>query len=464
MTKGIQTVAITHSDPTYTRDLGEGLRLRWSQQADGARIGNLYSTVFRRDKDDVPNNGIHHWTNELISGNHPLIGSNDFAIVEDTATGIVVASTCLMQAEWNYDGIRFPVGRPEIVASLPEYRNRGLIRAIFELIHARSEQRGDVAQGITGIPYYYRQFGYEYAFDLGGSKSIRFSDVPQLKAEESEPYTLRYATEADIPTLQRLYQRECQRQHGGAPLLVSAEIPAAYWQYTQGWRELASGEGWRAKLLCDQAGKVLGYTLLTSMRWGNSVHVRAMMFDAGVSLPAVLPAMLRGIQAETPTLLKRRPEMPEADRITLNLGREHPVYQALSGKLGGDEPPYAWYVRVADLPGLLRRLAPVLEARLAASLMGNYSGELRLNFFRGGLRLVFEAGKLALTEPWQVDHNWGPKPQAEFPPLVFLRLLFGHDSLAELSAFLPDVSADDEAKMLLDTLFPKRVSWVINLD
>ncbi len=73
-----------------------------------------------------------------------------------------------MRQTWEYDGITFPVGRPEAVATKVAYRNRGLIRAIFGLLHARCDERGDLAVGITGIYYYYRQFGYEYALDLGG--------------------------------------------------------------------------------------------------------------------------------------------------------------------------------------------------------------------------------------------------------------------------------------------------------
>jgi predicted acetyltransferase len=73
-----------------------------------------------------------------------------------------------MRHKWEYGGIPFGVGRPEIVASDPGYRERGLVRAVFELLHARSAALGHMAQGITGIPYYYRQFGYEYALDQGG--------------------------------------------------------------------------------------------------------------------------------------------------------------------------------------------------------------------------------------------------------------------------------------------------------
>ena len=41
--------------------------------------------------------------------------------------------------------------------------DRGLIRMLFEMIHARSQAEGDLVQAITGVAYFYRQFGYEYA-------------------------------------------------------------------------------------------------------------------------------------------------------------------------------------------------------------------------------------------------------------------------------------------------------------
>ncbi len=59
-----------------------------------------------------------------------------------------------------------------MVATDARYRNRGLVRALFEMIHARSSAEGHLVQAITGIPYFYRQFGYEYVLDLDGSRIL----------------------------------------------------------------------------------------------------------------------------------------------------------------------------------------------------------------------------------------------------------------------------------------------------
>ncbi|MEO7913507.1 MAG: GNAT family N-acetyltransferase [Roseiflexaceae bacterium] len=227
-------MVITSMDnPAYRRDLGGGLVLRWSTAADIAGLGQLYSFVFRDKPEDPPNHSIHVWTQDLMSGRHPLINAGDFAVVENTdapstgsgVAGAIVAATCLIRQTWEYDGIAFPVGRPEIVATMPDFRNRGLIRSIFELIHARSAAEGQLAQGITGISYYYRQFGYEYALDLGGRRSVYLAAIPKLKSGASEPYALRDATSEDVPQVMGLYDRERAR----GP--VSAQLDADYWRW-----------------------------------------------------------------------------------------------------------------------------------------------------------------------------------------------------------------------------------------
>src|SRR5205809_1198915 len=81
-----------------------------------------------------------------------------------------------------YDGIAFGVGQPEFVATHPDYRNRGLIRKLFEMVHARSEAEGHLVQGITGITYFYRQFGYEYALELKGAESLIYHSSPRHKS------------------------------------------------------------------------------------------------------------------------------------------------------------------------------------------------------------------------------------------------------------------------------------------
>ncbi len=82
----------------------------------------------------------------------------------------IVSSLNLIPQTWSYEGIEFGVGRPELVGTLPEFRGKGLVRAQFDEIHKWCIERNMPVQAITGIPYFYRQFGYEMALDLVGAQ------------------------------------------------------------------------------------------------------------------------------------------------------------------------------------------------------------------------------------------------------------------------------------------------------
>ena len=232
----------------YRRDLGNGLVLRWSTPEDMERVVDLYGYVFRQNADAPLNPHIPNWTRDMFSGRHPYIGPHDFAVVEDTASGKLVASTCLIRYTCAYEGIPFGFGRPEVVASLPEYRRQGLIRAIFELIHAKSDGRGDLVQGITGIEYYYRQFGYEYAASLESPELlVYFPAIPTLKAGTPEPYALREATLDDVPLLQRFWTQS--RAHAG----LWTDIEDDYWRWVMTGMHPDAMERWRPYLITDAA-------------------------------------------------------------------------------------------------------------------------------------------------------------------------------------------------------------------
>jgi hypothetical protein len=445
-------------EPSYHRNLGDNLVLRWSTAADAEPVGQLYSYVFRENAEAPLNTRMAAWAHDLLGGRHPLIDSGDFALVEDTRQGTIVSATCLMTQTWEYEGIAFPIGRPEIVATAPDYRNRGLVRSIFELIHARSAALGHMAQGITGIGFYYRQFGYEYGIDLGGNRAVFFAAIPKLKDGATEPFTLRDATADDLPLVMRLYDHERAR----GP--VSTRVDAEYWRWVMNEQNPETGEGWVTKLIESVEGRTVGYVLHRRRRWGSKLAITALAVEPDVSLVSVMPSLLRGLQTVAEGLPAWKPDAPPADQLLFGFEAAHPAYDAL-GSLGATyDPPYAWYVRVPDLPGFIRHIAPALERRLTGSPAAGHTGELKLTFYRDGLRLAFERGRLTTAEDWRAQ-VWGPKAEAGFPPLVFLQLLFGRRSFADLRYAYPDVWAEDNASAaLIEALFPARPSWVLPLD
>jgi len=181
------------------RDLGDGLVLRRSTRADADALADFNSRIHSEEGFDKPDERVGIWAKDLLVSNHPTFGEGDYTIVEETSTGKIVSSMNLISQDWLFAEIPIKVGRPELVGTLTEFRNRGLVRQQFEVVHQWSAERGEDIQAITGIPYYYRLFGYEMALNLDGGRAGYKPQVPQLKEGQEEPYRVRAATEADVP-------------------------------------------------------------------------------------------------------------------------------------------------------------------------------------------------------------------------------------------------------------------------
>jgi hypothetical protein len=116
-------------------------------------------------------------------------------------------------------------------------------------------------------------------------------------------------------------------------------------------------------------------------------------------------------------------------------------------------------MRVPDLPDFLNHIKPVLEKRLAESIASGHSGEIKVSFYRDGLQIVVEKGKLTSIEKWM------PTPEAggdiAFPDRIFLQMVFGYRSYDELHAAFADCWCDrEDVRILMNILFPKKLSDV----
>ena len=276
---------------SYRCELGGGLLQRWSTPVDTENIAQLCGFVFRDREDEPLNINAIEAVRRHTSGNFPFMRPGDYSVIEDTTKkgNPLVACTCLWRLAWEYEGIAFGVGQPEFVVTHPDYRNRGLIRRLFEMVHARSEAEGHLVQAITGISYFYRQFGYEYALELEGRRVTYLSLIPKAKESAPEPYSLRIATSEDIPLLIDLYNR--QRSSSVIWNITSER----FWRYhiEEDANPSVSGKNMCVRMIVDNEGKVQGYLLLAIRRRGKGLHVYALDIAEGVSWHEVVPSLLR---------------------------------------------------------------------------------------------------------------------------------------------------------------------------
>ena len=435
-------------------ELGDGLVVRHARRDDAEAMIALNGDVHRPYGIAEPDTFVQDWTRDLFERPHPTFDVPDFMVVEDTTTGRIVSTLNLISQTWSYGGVPFGVGRIELVGTHPDYRRRGLVRHQMEVVHRWSAERGELVQAISGIPWYYRQFGYEYALPFAfynPGRVVARRDVPSLAEADSEPYRVRSAVPADVPFLVAVGELGRQRY------LVTCVRDDALWRYELDGRSERDGDRPIVNVVEDAAGDAVGCIVHTGRVRDGTLTVGTFEMASASLWRAVIPSVLRHLTGVGEGYASRQQD-ESLTAVAFHLGQEHPAYRWLPAPSEAAQRLSAWYIRVPDVPAFLLRVAPVIEARLSQSGAANLTGDVLLNFFRSGLRLTFERGHLAAVEPWEPVP---PLADASFPDLNFLQLLFGYRSLAELVDTFPDCFARDrQAAALIDALFPKRPSLV----
>jgi predicted N-acetyltransferase YhbS len=370
---------------------------------------------------------------------HPNTSLDDLIFVEDEESGEVVSSLCLIPWTWRYEDVEIPTGEMGIVGTLEGYRNRGLIRKQVELFKQRLRERGCLLSQIQGIPYFYRQFGYEYALPLEQWLTLQARQIP----DHPEPsFAFRQATVDDTPTLVQLYDEAVER------LTIHSARSEAVWRYLL--TDAKGTETERDILLVESTdGQAVGYVCVAHHGFGEELNVNEVSrLSYNAALATLQHARKLSVEREKPG-------------IRLNLALSSTLAQVAFSLGGRDGGAYAWQIHVPDVAALLRALAPVLERRIAASPLAGLTQDVHISLYRETILLRFAAGKV--TEATNVGFTTWYEEPIRFPPLQFTPLVLGCRTWQELKAAFPDVDVTPKSRLLVDTLFPKTESFIYTI-
>jgi predicted acetyltransferase len=434
------------------RELGDDLLLRWGRPEDANAVAD-FNVRMHSDHPPEREEWLGDWTRDLMSGIHPTTTAADVTIVEKKDSGEIVSSLALIPQTWSMEGVSFGVGRPELIATDEAYRRHGLVRKQMDVAHALSARKGHMVQAITGIPWFYRMFGYEMAIDLFSGREYFWTRPGNDKPLDEETYQIREVTVDDIPLLDNLY-----RIHHASSLVVH-ERNEAIWQYHLRDAHRNSAGALEVFLIRDTSDQDVAYLVYEVE--GGAFFVTEFGVVPGHSWRSVALFVVRELKRRADELHKTREKV--ITTVSFRVSETHPVLEALGRQLEKARGPYAWYVRVPDLPGFVRHIRLVLESRMADSVVAGHTGTLRLNFYQDTLRLTFKAGKLVEIDRY--DAKDVEDGDALFPNLTFLQLLFGYRSFEQVDHAYADCYARNaEAAVLLKVLFPKRPSSVLALE
>jgi hypothetical protein len=437
-----------------TKPLGGGLVLREVFKEDIEKVSDFFVRVFAEDEGLEPDKRIGRWTQDLIRLDDDPVRERFGFLIEKEDTAEIVSALLSIPQIWTYDGIRIPVGRPEPVATDKEFRNRGLVRALFQEFHETSDQYRDLMQAISGIPWFYRQFGYEMAVELGGSRSGFITQVEMAEKDKLDGISVRPAQPVDIPFLDELYKSSASRY------LVHCPLDENWWKKELVEKHPENLEKTGVFILEKSAGDSAGFFFVSKELNDKGVFIRYVEVKPGENWRDYMPLVITETWKFGQKIVSETGG--EFSRFILGLGSQHPAYLAAAEYLPMARRPYNWFFRVPDLAKFIMHISPALERNLASSPFGGYNGVIDFSFYRNGLKLTFQQGKMVKAEntPASVWH----KADVCFPDLTFLQLLLGYRSGSELTGMFVDCRISEKFLPIMDTLFLKKQSLIFPVE
>ncbi len=342
-----------------------------------------------------------------------------------------VASLVLIPQTWVMDGVEIKVAEMGCVATHPDHRRRGIQRMLNERFDEAAESGGYDLCALAGIPYFYRQFGYEYSLDLDHKTTVSVSDLPdtQLSLEA------RAFTEVDIPDAAELLDSVNSR------VMVSCPRTAPVWRMQQ-VTGFYCGEPYEGYTL-HEGGLMQAYLRVRPRPKDKTLVLR----EAGVA---------PGAQRQALAFLRMQCIENGFETLVSTLGYMDPISKLLLEHGAEQSQPYGWQVKIVDVVRLLEKIAPLLESRIAGTKFSGLTESLNLNFRKFSVEMVFESGQftgVSLSRDCN-DRTVG------LNPYVFPQLLLGYRFREELEYAYPDVRIAPSRRELVDTLFPKRPSYI----
>lgn len=418
------------SSTSYNRPLGNGLIMKSiCDKSDVERITAFDIQIFGQDVADFAPALILH---------HPSTRPEHWLYIESEKTRQIVSALSLIPWEWRYEDVTLRCGEVGIVGTLESYRNQGLIRALMarhrELLH---EGKFDLSH-IQGIPYFYRQFGYEYAMPLDVHWNLELRCLPDKPTETT--YSFRLASMEDVPILIRFYEQAAMS------LDISAVRDKSMWQYLLEYSLLTStgAETW---LVLDTAKQPIAYFRIPFHGFGNGLIINEASRMNSEIAEAVL-VHLKGIAQER-----------SKTHIRLNLPDMNDVVRVARCFDAHNDGRYPWQIHLVDVARLLHKLAPVLERRIASSIFAGLTRTVCLNLYREAFELCFQNGRLQVINAV----GFTDKSEIKIPPLLLAPLLLGYHSREELSRMYPDIGIEGQYQHLVDVMFPRLDGFIFTI-
>jgi len=362
---------------------------------------------------------------------HPRMTLEDFFVAKHL--GKVVAGLCLIPTEWSIGGVPLKVAELGCVATLQEYRRRGLQRGLMaEYDNCVREQEYDIS-AIEGIPFFYRQFGYEYALPLDERISIKLDKIPDSEIKE----TVRFFEMRDLQEAMKLLTKSQQKFY------VHSIRDEKLWRLQQETGMVAENE-------FDGYSVEKDHSMSAYFRTSQNPEKRELCLREITNMdPCAADSVMQ--------FLKQKGLQNGLERLVCTISHDEPFAKHLmASRHAKQSRPYAWQIRISDHLTILRKMKTLFEKRLESSDYNCLTSVVNLSFYQYTIQLKIERGKINSIESVEDGVN----KTVRFNPNVFPQLLLGYRSREQLEHIYPDFIVQPAHRKLIDILFPKKSSFI----
>jgi predicted N-acetyltransferase YhbS len=405
-------------------------RIRRAEASDDAkRLHVLFSDVFHpEDIGTLAETMFHHL---------PRMERKYWFIAEEKETSRIVSAFALIPWTWELERIRLRVAEMGIVGTQEKHRGRGLMRILnTEFDKTLDDEQFDLAV-IQGIPGFYHRFGYHYVIPLENHINMPLHLIPE--EEEKENYSFRRISVEDIPYL--LQEDQTYRDH----FSLSTFRDDANWKY----------------LLTDSLTTDYRSDYWMMEHRNNSAQYYCRIPRHGFGSGLILSEISENITYEALrrllSFLKQLALERNKPYIRLNLHHDSTA-STMAISMGAQQgKTYAWQIKIPNIIRLLTTMVPVLEQRMETSPFTQFSGTLRLNFFKTKVDLRWVKGKLENVIPGEGECQDTFSINSD----LFPALCLGYRTWREIRYIRPDISpSTGKSALLIETLFPPKKSWI----
>jgi len=385
----------------------------------------LTRIVFRPEED------VDVFVRNLIDY-HPTMTLSDHFVIKHR--GKIVSCLNLIPVKWSIGGVPLKVAEMGNVATLPEYRHRGLIRRLVAEFHKRVADKGYDLSVIAGIPYFYRQFGYEYAIPIDEETRIKIDQIPDYEPK----HNIRPFNDEDIPKAMQLLKQTQQKFY------VHSIRDEKIWRMQQ------------KTLMASDPPRFEGY----AVEGNEDIVAYFRIVDKPKDKELVLREVTDTDQLTARSILRflKDTGKKRGHETLATMASHHDSFTEHIVSVGGMKqiPSYAWQIRVTDYVKIFKKMKPLFEKRLATSTYWHLIEKLYFNFRHYTVQMTVEDGKIIDVQRLETNED----RTIGLNPLVFTQLLLGHRSRQELEAIYPDFRIRPSHKHLIDVLFPKLPSYI----